>query len=130
MLSAHGGFEGFESTDGKIFYYSKGRAVPGIWQVPPGGGEETLLLDNHKAGYWRFWALTEKGIYFATANVPSHPVIEFFSFATHNVTSIAALDKPISRSDSGLAISPDRRWLLLSQMDQSGSDIMLGENFR
>ncbi len=130
QVTQHGGFEGFESTDGKMFYYSKGRAVPGIWQVPPGGGEETLLLDNHKAGYWRFWALTEKGIYFATANVLSHPVIEFFSFATHNVTSIAALDKPISRSDSGLAISPDRRWLLFSQMDQSGSDIMLGENFR
>ncbi|HAF25513.1 MAG TPA: hypothetical protein DCK93_21830, partial [Blastocatellia bacterium] len=130
QVTQHGGFEGFESTDGKILYYSKGRAVPGIWQVPVGGGEETPLLDEHKAGYWRLWTVAEKGIYFATANALSHPVIEFFSFATHKVTPVATLDKPISRSDSGLAISPDRRWLLFSQMDQSGSDIMLVENFR
>jgi hypothetical protein len=129
QVTQHGGFEGFESTDGKMFYYSKGRAAPGIWQVPPGGGEETLLFEDHKAGYWRFWTVVDKGIYFATANVLSHPVIEFFSFESRKVTPVATLDKPISRSDSGLAISPDRRWLLFSQMDQSGSDIMLVENF-
>jgi Tol biopolymer transport system component/DNA-binding winged helix-turn-helix (wHTH) protein len=129
QVTRHGGFEGFESLDGKYFYYSKGRAVPGIWQIPVGGGEETLLLDHHQAGYWRLWAVTEKGIYFATASIASQPVIEFFNFATHKITPVATLDKPISRSDPGITISPDRRWLLFAQMDQSGSDIMLVENF-
>ncbi len=130
QVTQHGGFEGFESIDGKVFYYSKGRAVPGIWQIPVGGGEETLLLDHHNAGYWRLWAVTEKGIYFATANTPSQPIIEFFNFATGKVMLLTTLDKPISRSDPGLTVSPDRRWLLFAQMDQSVSDIMLVENFR
>jgi Tol biopolymer transport system component/DNA-binding winged helix-turn-helix (wHTH) protein len=129
QVTRNGGFEGFESLDSTYFYYAKGRAVPGIWQVPVGGGEETLLLDHHQAGYWRLWTVTEKGIYFATANMPAQPVIEFFNFATRKITPVATLDKPISRSDPGIAISPDRRWLLFAQMDQSGSDVMLVENF-
>ncbi len=130
QVTEQGGFEGFESYDGKIFYYAKGRSVPGIWQIPTAGGKETLLIDHHRAGYWRLWTVAERGIYFATANVPSQPVLEFYSFATVRVTQIATLDKPLSRSAPGLTISPDGRWLLFTQMDQSGSDIMLVENFR
>jgi Tol biopolymer transport system component/DNA-binding winged helix-turn-helix (wHTH) protein len=59
QVTQQGGFEGFESLDGKYFYYSKGRAVPGIWRIPVGGGEENLVLDHHSAGYWRLWAVTE-----------------------------------------------------------------------
>jgi YD repeat-containing protein len=130
QVTKQGGFEGFESIDGKHFYYSKGRSVPGIWQIPVIGGEETLLLDHHKAGYWRFWAVAEKGIYFATANEPARPVIEFFNIATRKVTTIATLDKPLSPSDPGLTVSQNGRSLLYAQMDQSGSDLMLIENFR
>jgi Tol biopolymer transport system component/DNA-binding winged helix-turn-helix (wHTH) protein len=125
-----GGFEGFESVDGKYFYYANGRAVPGIWRVPVGGGEETLVVDSHQAGLWRYWALTEKGIYFATAEVPSRPVIEFLNFATNKISFIAKLDTPLFRTDPGLAIAPDGQSFLIVQMDQSGSDIMLAENLR
>ncbi len=130
QLTRQGGFEGFESIDGKIFYYAKGRGVPGIWRVPAAGGEEKPILDTHQAGYWRLWTVTEKGIYFATAFAPSQPAIEFFDFASGKVTQVAALGKRLSRSEPGFSVSPDRRWLLFSQMDQIGSDIMLVENFR
>ena len=129
QVTEQGGFEGFESIDGKLFYYAKGRSVPGIWQKPVTGGAETPLLDHHKAGYWRFWAVTQKGIYFATANEPARPVIEFFNFTNRKVTTIATLYKPLSPSDPGLTISPNGRSLLFGQMDQSGSDLMLVENF-
>jgi hypothetical protein len=43
------------------------------------------------------------------------------------VTQIATLEKPFFL---GLSVSPDGRWLIYSQLDQSGSDIMLMENFR
>ncbi|HXI93232.1 MAG TPA: protein kinase [Blastocatellia bacterium] len=129
QLTRQGGFEGFESPDGRFFYYAK-RNTPGIWKIPAEGGEETPVLDLHKAGYWRYWAMTDQGIYFATAEVPSRPVIEFFSFATGQVTKIATLDKPIVQWYSGLSVSPDGRWILCAQLDQSGSDIMLVENFR
>jgi Tol biopolymer transport system component/DNA-binding winged helix-turn-helix (wHTH) protein len=129
QVTKQGGFEGFESTDGKLFYYAKGRAVPGIWQVPVTGGEETLVIDHHQAGLWRYWAVTDKGIYFATAETPSHPLIEFFSFSTGKVTQITTLDKPLFRTEPGLSVSPDGRSLLVVQVDHSGNDIMLVENF-
>ncbi len=130
QVTRHGGFEGFESTDGKYFYYAKGRAMPGIWRVPVGGGEETLVLDHHQAGLWRYWVVTDKGIWFATAETPAHPLIEFYSFATGKVTQVATLDKPLLKTTPGLTVSPDGRWLLVAQMDQSGKDIMLVDNFR
>src|SRR5437588_765962 len=69
QVTKQGGFEGFESADGKYFYYAKGRAMPGIWRVPVAGGEEILVLGQHRAGLWRYWAVTGKGIYFATAEI-------------------------------------------------------------
>jgi Tol biopolymer transport system component/DNA-binding winged helix-turn-helix (wHTH) protein len=130
QVTKQGGFEGFESADGKYFYYAKGRAMPGIWRVPVAGGEESLAVDYHQAGLWRYWAVTDKGIYFATAENPSHPVVEFFSFENNKVTRIAKLDKPLFKTDPGLAVSPDGQSILIVQMDQSGSDIMAIENFR
>jgi Tol biopolymer transport system component len=130
QLTKGGGFEGFESLDGKFLYYAKGRDVPGIWRIPVEGGEETLVLNEHKAGTWRSWAVSDKGIYFATAEVPAHPLIEFYDFATGHVTLVCKLDKPIPSGFPGLSISPDGRWLLFTQRDQIGSDIMLMENFR
>jgi Tol biopolymer transport system component/DNA-binding winged helix-turn-helix (wHTH) protein len=130
QVTRHGGFEGFESANGQYFYYAKGRAMPGIWRVPVGGGEETLVIDHHQAGLWRYWAVTQKGIYFATAETPSHPLVEFFNFDTATITTIAKLNKPLFKTDPGLTVSPDEKSLLLVQIDQKGSDIMLMENFR
>jgi hypothetical protein len=80
------------------------------------------------------------GIYFVTAENPTRPVIEFFDFATGKATEVAALEKPIplfgrlpsgvTEFNAGLAVSPDGRWILYTQLDQGGSDIMLVENFR
>ena len=130
QVTTQGGFEGFESPDGKYFYYAKGRDVPGIWRIPVEGGVETLVVDHHGAGFWRSWAVTEEGIYFVTAEMPTRPIIEFFSFATGDVMQVAILERPIHPRIWGFAVSPDRRWILYTQIDQSSSDIMLMENFR
>lgn len=71
--------------------------------------------------------VVKNGIYFAIAEGPAKPLIEFYNFATNKVTHVAVLPKPFSYS---LSMSPDGRWLLYTQVDQSGSDIMLMENFR
>jgi hypothetical protein len=129
QVTRQGGFEGFESTDGKYFYYAKGRAMPGIWRVPVAGGEESLVLDQHQSGLWRYWSVVDKGIYFATAEVPSHPIVEYYSFENNKTTLVARLDKPLFKTDPGLAVSPNGQSILIVQMDQSGSDIRLMENF-
>ncbi len=128
-----GGHVSVESHDGHFLYYQhwqKRDVVPGIWRVPLAGGDETLILDHHRAGFWRHWTVVEQGIYFATAERPDQPLIEFFSFANGRVTPVATLSKGINPWYAGLAVSPDGRWLVWSQMDQVGNDIMLMENFR
>jgi Tol biopolymer transport system component/DNA-binding winged helix-turn-helix (wHTH) protein len=129
QVTKQGGFEGFESSDGQYFYYSKGRAIPGIWRIRVAGGEESPVIEEQGAGMWRYWAVTDEGIYFATAEAPSHPLISFFNFKTGKVTQVANLAAPLSKTDPGLAVSPDGQWLCVLQMDESGSDIVMAENF-
>jgi Tol biopolymer transport system component len=132
QVTKAGGFLGYESTDGKFLYYTKGRNVAGIWRVPVEGGEETLVLDVHKAGYWSAWTVVEQGIFFLTAENLDRPAIEFFSFTTGRVTEIAALTKPFRywTNPVGLSVSPDGRWVLYTQGDREEMDITLVENFR
>ena len=89
------------------------------------GGAETRLLGPIHS--WSGWVPDHHGIYLI------EPVrrIAYYRFATGAITPIAALAKePPSVFNVGLALSPDGRWLLYSQLDRSGADIMLVENFR
>jgi Tol biopolymer transport system component len=134
QVTKQGGFVPFESADGKFVYYSKGFSAPGLWRVPAEGGEETLVF-NLKAGMWGNWALVNDGIYFIDwvakkdSLLPWEFAVEFFSFATHQITQVARLRK-IPIDFMGLAASPDQRWILYTQIDAGGNDIMLVENFR
>lgn len=129
QVTKQGGFASFESPDSKFVYYNAFTA-PGIWRVAVEGGEEARVLDQPKLGYWGCWAVVNEGIYFINVEVKQHPVIEFFSFATGRVRQIAAMEKEAVVAGPGFAISPDGRWILYAQVDQSGSDITLVENFR
>jgi eukaryotic-like serine/threonine-protein kinase len=132
QVTKSGGSVAHESTDGRFLYYTKGRNVAGIWRVPVEGGEETLVLDTHKAGYWSAWTVVEQGIYFITAEQPARPAIEFFSFMTGRVTEVAALAKPFRpwTNPEGLSVSADGRRILYTQEDRADSDLLLVENFR
>ncbi|MDQ3175258.1 MAG: hypothetical protein M3Q91_16370, partial [Acidobacteriota bacterium] len=129
QLTKNGGFRTYESPDGKFIYYSKLDAS-GLWRIPVEGGEESLVLDQPQAGYWHAWVVVDRGIYFIKPEPKPPATIEFFSFATRRVTRIASLEKESFKWGSTLAISPDERWILYTLLDQSGSDIMLVENFR
>jgi Tol biopolymer transport system component/serine/threonine protein kinase len=132
QVTKDGGSVAYESIDSKFLYYTKGRNVVGIWRVPVEGGEETLVLDTHKAGYWSAWTVVEQGIYFVTAEKLERPAIEFFNFSTGRVTEVAALTKPFRpwTNPQGLSVSADGRWILYTQSDREEMDIMLVENFR
>jgi hypothetical protein len=78
------------------------------------------------------WQPVSDGIYFVRrvpkANSFEYQV-QFFDFASGRTSLIAALPKPAS-GYGGLSVSPDRRHLLVGQIDQNDSDIMLVENLR
>jgi len=130
QVTKQGGFAAFESPDGKFIYYAKGLNAPGIWRIPVEGGEEARVLDQPKAGYWGYWTVVDQGIYFVNATSKQHPVIEFFSFAARRVSKIGVMEKEAAQWNPGFAISPDGRWILYAQVDQSDSNIILVENFQ
>jgi len=129
QVTKQGGYEAFESPDGKYIYYTKGRNTSGIWRVPVEGGEETPVVEFLGAGFLRYWTVTDEGVYFGT-RVTSSPTIQFFSFATGQLNEVFKVEKPLLVGNSGLALSSDGKNLLFAQIDQSGSDIMLIDNFR
>ena len=128
QVTKHGGSTTFESADGKYLYYSKGSIASGVWRVPVEGGEESLVLDQPGAGSWGSWALADDGIYFINLKSKGGPAVEFFSFDRQEIRRIVGLEG-INEFVSGLAVSPDRRWILYTQQDPISSDIMLVENF-
>jgi len=131
-VTNQGGIEGFESFDGKFFYFQRDgfQEQYNLWRVPLSGGEEVQVPINRTI-LPRKWVLGEHGIYFVTKEPPDRQVIEFFSFSTQQVTRIFTPEKEmIAWGPPDLALSPDGRQLLFTQVDQKSSDIMRVENFR
>ena len=62
--------------------------------------------------------------------MPARYAIFFYEFATRKTTRVFQLAKRNDSGDPGLSLSPDGRTLLFSQLDESGSDLMLLEHFR
>jgi Tol biopolymer transport system component/DNA-binding winged helix-turn-helix (wHTH) protein len=129
QVTRQGGFAAFESPDGRTLYYTKGLTVEGLWRVPTSGGDETSVMEYPKPGYWGYWALGAKGVYFVNSDVRPF-ALAFLDLATGRVVPIAALARPPVAWESGLALSQDERSLLYLQVDQVNSDIALVENFK
>jgi Tol biopolymer transport system component len=138
QVTQKGGFAGFESFDGKHFYYSLRIDVPGIWRVPVEGGEEVEVLKDPPAGFWGYWALDRDGIYYLEAKEKPgkgtakelQAVVQYVNLATGKTREVARPEKEPYFGAPGLAVSPDGRYLLYLQVTEQSSDIMLVENFR
>lgn len=119
-----GGSGALESPDGKTLYFMRREGVGGLWSMPVDGGDERQVLpDVYRINY----AVTDKGIYFIPHNGPDGTAwVQFFDFTTGKSTQIVKVTKPL---DLGLSVSPDGRTLLYSQVDYTGSNLMLVENF-
>jgi Tol biopolymer transport system component len=139
QVTRQGGFYAQESPDGKFIYYQKpiinnrGHGLfPQIWRMPSGGGPEELVVNvndpTHPViGTW-FWRVTTQGIYFVDNSARPNALLKIFSFATRTVRTVRQLDKP-AWGAPGLTLSPDGRAILIGQLNDWGSDIMLVENF-
>ena len=96
-----------------------------LWKVPVSGGEESQVLPSVRS---RAFTLVEDGIYFIPDPASDGKyAIHFLSFATGKVKRVASIP---SSPGQCLTVSPDRRFLLYTQNDEEGSDLMLVENFK
>ncbi len=126
QITRAGGRAPVMSRDGTLIYYERySQGASQLCSVPPGGGTETKLLDSVD---FLEWAVSTDGIYFvARSDTDPRHTIQFFDFKTRSIKPVLV---PASRLDVWLAVSPDGRSLLYTQIDESGSDLMLVENFR
>jgi eukaryotic-like serine/threonine-protein kinase len=129
QVTRNGGFAAFESPDGSRLYYAKFDA-PGIWTVAASGGEEQPVHDLPPTGYWGYWGIGHRGLYFVNPEAKPRPAIELLDLATRRVTRIAEMERQPMQWESGFSVARDERSILYSQWEQSGSDIMLVEGFR
>ncbi len=131
QVTRGGGYECFESPDGKLLYFTRDRGVAGIWSVSVNGGEEKPVPELAPAGYWRSWGVNREGLYFVSKEEPgSGRAIRMFHFATRRITQLLKVGHEPLWLQGGLALSQDGRWLLYAQLDHAVNDLMLIENFR
>jgi dipeptidyl aminopeptidase/acylaminoacyl peptidase len=129
QLTTGGGYQAFESPDGKLVFYAKERGHPGIWSVPVGGGPELPVLEaaRHNA-----WAVANGGIYYIDydrADSSTVPVNRF-DLATGRTVNAAKLPVPVASGVPALAVRRDGRWLAWAAMVDRGSGLMLVRDFR
>jgi hypothetical protein len=109
---------------GRSVYYTKNDGVSPLWKLPRDGGEEVQVIESVAK---MAFAMASTGIYFVPReDSTGHRSIQFFNFATKRIRSICPIERAI---EACLSVSPDDRWILYSQVDQTGSDLMLVENF-
>jgi Tol biopolymer transport system component len=134
QITTNGGTRSFESPDGGSLFFAKGdpfaKHHQGVWRIPTEGGEEVKVLDGVSS---MLWHVADDGIYYLDSGDHSlqdkdteRPAIEFFDFATGEVSRITEVEEPTGR---GFAVSPDLRWALYGRLEDE-YDIMLVENFR
>ena len=129
QVTKRGGYVAFESADGKFVYFSRDIWQSSIWRVPVEGGEEEKVQDSVLG---QAFAVARNGIYFASPNLDGSSTIQFHSFATGKVTTLATIRSSDVATPSvgwGLSVSPDERSLLYTQYSQASSSLMLVENF-
>jgi len=132
QVTQRGGFEGFESADGKYLYYSKGNDTPGLWKLDLATGNEAPVPELSEAGVFRHWALAPKGAYFVPNGdaFRKDAAVRFFDFATRKTIRVDTVGKLVTAGPGALAVSRDETSLLYVHVDRDNRNIMLVENFK
>ena len=131
QVTKNGGVVPFPSADGEFLYYSEragqreSNGLGGLRRLRLSDGKDEQILPS--VTYMNV-ALAREGIYFIPRAVPGeHEAVYFFSFQTKEITPVVRLTGTVSE---GLALSPDGRSLLYTQIDSRIGDLMLVEDYR
>ncbi len=115
-----------ESPDGKFLYYMKGYPGPcSLWRMPAGGGEESMVLDSMSRE--TPYAVANQGIYFfRNSDKKDQFDVCFLPLPAGKTRKLLTIERAYV---GDMTVSPDGRTILYTQADQTGSDLMLVENF-
>ena len=125
LLGSLDSTEAIESFDGKLVYFPARwgdmmMQAPDRPEATPRKVSQMPKIDDQYE-----WAVVAEGIYFSRQDDPRS--ISFYDFATKHTREVFRVDKDLA---AGMSISPDGRYMLYSQVDESNAGIMLVSNFR
>jgi Tol biopolymer transport system component len=128
QITKNGGYEAQESIGGgRLYYTRKPTGDDGLWTVPLEGGAETQVAGIPNNLYRRNWDVASTGVVYVRQQ---DDVVRFFDFATGKSVAVFPLEKVLPVYNRNLAISPDGRWILWSQVDVDSRDIGVINGFR
>jgi TolB protein len=117
-----GGLMPEESADGKYVYFRQWRSV---WRVPSNGGTEEEFFQPERDMNWSPLQPFADGAYFMARDHDKRMLV-FYEFTTRKSTPVFTA-KP---GDADFSVSPDRKSVLHSRVDQNETNLMLIENFK
>jgi len=96
-----------------------------LWTKPVSGGPEMPLENMPRVRYEDTWAASTTGIYYTDSS--STPVVlNFYEFTSHSTRRVMILKQtPVPFGTAGIAVSPDGRWLLYTQVEDDQSELLL-----
>jgi len=127
QLTFTGGARPIESVDGRKIYYRSDRVATEIMSIPVDGGQPVWVAGpTHEFPY--DFTVTAEGLYYpAPPDSDGLRSILFLDFATGRTRRVAVAKHAFIL---GISVSPDARYLLFDQVDESRSDLMLVRDFR
>jgi hypothetical protein len=118
QITKNGGFQAFESYDGRTVFFSR-YGNGGIWSTLANGGPESSVIpEKPQVGYWGHWAVSAAGIYLLDAEADPRPTIEFYSFATRRVSPVFTLDMQPARLQPSLSATADGKTIYYTQLER------------
>ena len=125
QLTHDGGWAPAESPDGGSLFYQ--RRVPAGWSLRRLNLATGVDREILPAIVERAFGIARDGVYYIPIPAAGGGfTIQFHSFESRVSRLIATIPKPMSRS---LSLAPDGSFLLYSQLDRWGQDLVLVENF-
>ena len=123
QITRKGGHAVLESADGRSLYYVKSAHDTQLWNSALDGSGERPIIDNV---YGRSFDVTKDGIYYLRREPDKTATLRYRNLANGQDKKISSINKPIIQ---GLSLSSDGKYLIYSQADSSGSDLMLVPDF-
>lgn len=123
LTTERGGRDARESPDRRFVFYEG--VNKGIWRVSVDGGRESPLGGLSDVDPRRYWTVAGNAIYFLRGPLPPW-IVYRYDLTTERISAVAKIDKqPVF--GPGLSVSPDLAYLIFSQVDEHGADIVMAE---
>ena len=135
QVTRDGAYVSRESPDGKWLYFSNPN-TEAIFRLPlsksgfPIWSAKELVVGPPHHMQPEGWTLTRDEVIFIDRTTEGHsPAIRAYNPKTQKTRLILPLNElSLDRSDTGLSVSPDSKWILYLQVDRSGSNVMVAES--